>query len=209
MKKLFLAGALILATLAPATAAVGKYLNVALLSLPPRYLADIPLDKRDRLLTLLSMDMGKHPRLDYAGGWLHWSYDGPPQNSPGGSSMFWVKLLPLGKNSAPLVFVHMSKPFADGKNKPANDQTFILRYANGEWKDVTAETMPAGIDLTMHFRPRRSDLVIEAASYEEIKRQDGRGSAYDFGKRELDLIWEDGAFRVGPPLGKEFTRDWE
>ncbi|WP_193210933.1 hypothetical protein [Luteolibacter marinus] len=206
MRTLLLLFALFMSVL-PSPAADGKFINVALLTLPPKYLADIPLENRTKLLLQLSSSPGEDRRLDYAGGWLHYYSDGPPADSPGATSMFWIKLLSRGESRTPLVFVHMAKPFAAG-GEPAVDQTFVLAPAGrGEWEDVTASVMPAGIDLTMHFRPHASDEVIEAAAYERFERRDGRGFAYRFGKRELDLVWENGGFRAGAPLGKELSRD--
>ena len=113
MKYLVAICVLLLSLAGQAVGGDGKYLNVALLTLPERYLADIPLARRTALLTHLSEWDFDADRLDYDNGWLHWFYDGPPQDSPGGTSTFWVKLLPRSDGPT-LVFVHMPKPFAAG-----------------------------------------------------------------------------------------------
>lgn len=185
-------------TVGQAAGADGKYLNVALLQLPPKYLADVPLENRGWLLEGLSGSVFNDNRLDYTNGWIHFHSDGGDHETrKGPSSMFYVKLLPR-KQQLPLVFVHMPKPFADG-NAPAKNQTFVLERKGNQWKDVTAEVMPKEIDLTMHFQPRRSDNVIEVAAYKTHKRQDGLGLSYDYGERKLDLVWEDGKFRSKKP----------
>ncbi len=182
----------------------GRALNVALLTLPAHYLADIPLDDRSCLLLELS-STAYDRRLDYANGWLQYHSDNP-EDCPRASSRFWLKLLPQD-DEAPLVFVHMAKPFADGSD-PARNQTFVLRRQGDEWLDVTEVVIPSGVDLTLHFRPSRTLDRIEVATYEPFERRDGRGKAYRFGAREFDLIWKDGSFHKAaadsPELSKNF-----
>lgn len=182
----------------------GRFLNVAILSLPERYLADIPPANRSRLLQQLSR-VESDDRLDYTHGWLNWRYDGPPQDSPGATSMFWMKLLPQNSGT-PLVFVHMSKPFNGGGHTPGRDQTFVLELQGNDWRDVTKSVVPKEADLTMHFRPRRSSAVIEVAAYESGHRlPDGSISGYGFGERKMDLIWEAGKFRVQKPGSRKLS----
>ena len=178
-----------------AEAGVGNYLNVAILRLPARYLADVPIENRKALLESLSSDP-KDNRLDYSNGWIHFFSDGGDHEDPTGrpTSMFWVKLLPR-KDESPLVFVHMSKPFADGA-VPGNNQTFVLEESSDGWKDVTKNVIPKEVDMTAHFRPRRKIDEIEVAPFEKIQRQDGGGSAYNFGERKIDLVWKGSAFEV-------------
>lgn len=187
----------------------GKYLNVAILTLPARYLADVPIEERVALLTQLSSSPFKDDRLDYDHGWLHWYSDSP--DPPKVTSMFWLKLLPK-KNGKWLVFVHMAKPFADGSD-PNKKQTFVLQRNGIEWEDVTASVMPNEVDLTMHFRPRRESNVIQVAPYERFERRDGRGLAYRFGPRKLDLVWDEGEFKAqesdSPKLFKDTVKPSE
>jgi hypothetical protein len=49
--------------------------------------------------------------------------------------------------------------------------------------------------------------LIEAAAYERFERQDGRGSAYRFGKRKFDLVWDDGKFQVRQASKPELSGD--
>lgn len=203
MKTIVIITALLLANAGTATAAEGKYLNVAILSLPDRYLADIPAANRGRLLEQLSSGPFPDNRLDYGNGWLHWYSDGP---GPGSTSMFWLKILPVPEGNVPFVFVHMAKPFASGA-KPERNQTFVLQRDRDDWKDVTRRVIPEEVDLTLHFRPRRSANVIEAAPFEKFERRDGGGSAWRFGKRQLDLIWKNGEFQVRPAAKPKLSGD--
>jgi len=182
----------------------GKYLNVAILTLPARYLADVPIEERVALLLQLSSSPFRDTRLDYENGWLHWFSDSP--EPPDASSMFWLKLLPK-KNGKWLVFVHMSKPFSANGGDPEKNQTFVLQRKGIEWADITASVIPGEVDLTMHFRPRRLSNAIQVASYEKFERQDGRGYAYRFGPRKLDLVWEEGEFRVQGADSPELLKD--
>jgi hypothetical protein len=64
---------------------------------------------------------------------------------------------------------------------------------------VTGDVIPEQVDLTMHFRPSRSKNLIEVAAYERFERRDGRGLAYKFGERKLDLVWNGRVFEVRNP----------
>lgn len=194
MKTIAIIAAVLLANAGTAAASDEKFLNEVILSLPARYLADVPAANRALLLQKLDSGPYENKRLDYDHGWIHWYSDGPRADSPGATSMFWVKLLPVPDGS-PLVLVHMAKPFANGAT-PVKNQTFVLQRVRGDWKDVTRRVMPKEVDLTMHFRPRRSSNVVEAAPFEKFGRQDGGGPAWRFGKRQLDLIWKNGEFQV-------------
>lgn len=119
--------------------------------------------------------------------------------------MFWIKLLSR-KSGSPLVLVHMSKPFAAGR-APAKDQTFILERDGNDWKDATSSVVPKGVDLTMHFRPQRSTNIIEVASWKQIQRADGRGLAYGFGERKLDLRWDGRTFQIRKPGSLKLSND--
>ncbi len=187
---------IILASLlvASASATEGNFLNVALLELPARYLADLPEDQRALFLVRLSEDPNEK-RLDYQHGWVHWFTDSG--ELPHLTSMLYLKLLPRGNNT-PLVFVHMPKPYADGST-PRKNQTFVLERVGREWRDVTSRVIPKEVDLTLHFQPHRSKQIVEVAAYERFERQDGRGHAYRFGERRLDLIWNGASFEARKP----------
>jgi hypothetical protein len=204
MKPTVVIAALFLGFAGVAPAREGHFLNTALLRVPAVFLADIPAENRVRLLEVLSQVPGSDEHLDYEHGWVHSFYDGPAEDSPGGTSQFWMKVLPR-KGQSPLVLIHMAKPFATGAAPVAN-QTFVLELGSlGRWNDVTKDVMPVDVDLTMHFRPRRMENRIEVARYEKVERKDGRGQAYKFGKREVDLIWEDGRFRVVEADGQKLS----
>jgi hypothetical protein len=171
----------------------------ALLSLPPKYLADIPLSNREKFMKEVGSDSR---RLRAAGGWLHWYSDG---GDVGGTSMAWAKELPR-PGKTPLVFVHMAKPFADGRN-PGGDQTFVVQRAGDGWTDVTKQVMPPDVDLSMHFRTRQKDTVIEVALWKQINRSDGRGKAWIFGSRVADLHWSGERFVARKPESEVLTKN--
>lgn len=52
----------------------GSFLNVVLLELPDRYLADLPENQRTMFFLRLSEQAGDY-QLDYPHGWLHWYSD--------------------------------------------------------------------------------------------------------------------------------------
>ncbi len=187
---------------AKAWAQDGNFLNVAIIELPARYLADIPREERAAFLLHLSEQSGD-TRLDYQHGWLHWYSDSG--RSSYGTSMLYLKLLPR-KDRAPLVLTHMPKPFADGK-APAKNQTFVLERDGGEWRDVTRSIIPKQAELTMHFSPRRTSGVVEVAAYERSKLQGGRGYSCRFGNRVIDLVWNGAAFQTRAPARKELSDD--
>ncbi|MES2438793.1 MAG: hypothetical protein V4584_06995 [Verrucomicrobiota bacterium] len=191
--KIIIAVASLFLSVLGADAAVKNYLNGAFLKLPPRYLADVPLEKRKALWSSMTANPDDR-RLDNKNGWIHYSSDGGDHESPVGrpTSMFWVKLLPR-KGESPLVFVHMSKPFADG-SVPAKDQTFVLKQTDDGWKDVTKSVIPKSVDLTAHFRPKRKVAEIEVAPFEKIQTKEGNRPAYDFGAHKMDLVWNGSAF---------------
>jgi hypothetical protein len=176
--------------------------RAALTTLPAKYLGDIPLAKRPTFFRELATDTTTD-RLDAKKGWLHWCSDG---GDTGGTSMIWAKELPrTGK--APLIFVHMAKPFSGRVAKPAADQTFVLEPVGDEWVDITKTVIPSTVDLTLHFRTRKEDTTIEVAPWKEFARQDGRGNAYDFGERTQDLRWIGNGFVVEKPAAKKLTNN--
>ena len=99
----------------------GNFLNYAILTIPPKFLADIPLDQRGTLLKELSFQRDDH-RLDYPHGYLAFSSDGGDIDA---SSMFYLKVLPTDSPFDTPVFVHMQKPF--NGNKPRKEDTYVLR----------------------------------------------------------------------------------
>lgn len=198
---LALAITLAAASLTGTTRADEASFRAALKSIPAKYLADITLAKRDTFLRELATDTTTH-RLDAKNGWLHWFTDG---GSAGGTSMIWAKELPrTGK--APLLFVHMAKPFSGRMTgKPATDQTFVLEPVGDEWVDITRTVIPSTIDLTLHFRTRKEDTTIEVAVWKDIAPPGSGRQAYDFGERTHDLRWIGNGFVVEKPAAKKLT----
>ena len=190
MKSVFAVALVTLSASGRASAADDKFLKETLRELPEVYLADIPADRREKLLLALSRQPGDH--FNAAHDWVHYFSDNSWEM--GASSMFWLKLLPR-EGKAPLVFVHMAKPMANRK-APSRDQTFVLERVGKDWKDVTATVIPKEVDLTLHLSPRRDLPVIKVKSWERIQLQQGQGGGYVMGSRLFDLIWRDGAFQV-------------
>lgn len=186
--------------LTSAGAADGRYLNVAILTLPPRWLADVPMEQRAKLLETLSSWPFEDDRLDYANGWLHYRSDNP-RRGVDASSMFWIKVLPRQEGDLPAVLVHASKPFADG-SAPAAGHTAVLEMSDGQWREITTDVLPPEIDRTFHFRPRRKGLAVEVAGYASVPRRDGQGDAYRFGPVAWTLTWKDGRFNAEKAAGK-------
>ncbi len=166
------------------------FLNIAILELPDRYVADVPLAKRAAWLSQLSRTT-RH--LDYAHGWLRHFGDGEGQ---GATSQLWMKILPRKKKD-PLVFVHMAKPFANGE-KPMKNQSFVLERRGNDWIDVTGTVVPGEVDLTMHFRPRRSTSVIDVCPWKRFEIKNAR-HGYTWGQPQLYLLWKDGEFKIANP----------
>jgi hypothetical protein len=133
-----------------ASAAQGDFLNVALLSLPEKYLAGISLENRAKLLLNVSGSVGYNPRfddrLDYLNGYFEY-YNDAPHHSVGAVSPFWVKLLYRGDLN-PLVFVYIKGNRSITEANPPERPTieigtsFILQWTAGEWKDVTDAYLP-------------------------------------------------------------------
>lgn len=176
-----------------------KSFRSSLENIPPEYMGDIPLADRGKFMKALDSE---GDRLDAAKGWLHWSSDGRDVR---GTSMVWAKELPRPGKS-PLIFIHMAKPFGNG-DKPATNHTFVLESSGKKWMDVTKKVIPSTVDMTMHFRTRKNDTVIEVARWQEFERQDGQGKAWNFGERISDLRWTGEAFDVDKAAAMKLTNN--
>lgn len=176
------------------------FLRSALMTIPPIYLGDIPLARRESWIKSLERDP---ERMDAAKGWMHQFGDGP--DSPG-SSMIWLKILPR-TNKSPVVLVHMAKPFAaGGGGRLFANQTFVLERDGEQWKDVTQTTIPATIDLTTHhFRTRKEDTVIEVAPWKAELAKDRY--IWIFGERLMDLWWDGEKFTIKEAASKVLTNN--
>lgn len=186
------------AAAAPVAQTDGNFLNLAILHLPPQFLADIPLASRTDYLRSLSK--AQEDRLDYQNGWLHHYSDGP-DGSFGARCQVYLKLLPR-TGQTPLIFVHLPRPAADG-SAPAINHTFILECTNQEtpvWSDVTSRHLPAEAGRTLYFCPRREEPLIQVAEWEKS------GDRYLYGDRKMDLVWKEGRFAVRKPDGRNLSR---
>ncbi len=163
-----------------------------LLHLPPKYCADVPLEKRKAWLA--SLEKNPTDRLYLTSKFLHWFSDG---ESYGATSMLWVKQFSR-KGKAPLIFVHMAKPFANG-SRPEKNQSFVLIQNNNRWQNVTEEFFNEDVDLTLHMRPIRDTPVIQLKTYAQIFSDDGQPQkAYSFGRKMGTLTWDGERFTLEP-----------
>lgn len=192
--KLILAFMSVLTSIA---AADGNFLNIAILQLPERYLADIPLANRTALLTELSR-LPDDKRLDYGHGWLSYTNDNP-YRGVGATSRFWLKLLPR-KGRLPLIFVHIPKEGPDAL-------TGVLEQVQGKWVEVTKDVLPEGIELKSQFAPRRASGLIQVAPFVQKARHDGKGQYWGPGPRVMDLDWDGRTFQKRRPVKKEISYD--
>ena len=169
-------------------------LERAIRELPPRFVADIPIATRDALFERIQRDLDTH--LDLKNGFVHFFSDNS-RDGIGATSMLYMRQFPRVDGGF-VILTHMPKPFADGSTPRAN-QTFVFERRKDRWKDVTDEVFPRGVDRTAHFRPRRTSKVVEVAPYVSVKRQDGKGDAWQFGPRTAELHWNGEVFLKREP----------
>ena len=163
------------------TAFPGNFLNYAILTFPPKYLADIPLNQRTELLKELS-EPTDDCRLDYEHGYLTWHSEITDVSH---SCAFYLKVLP-GDTA---IFVHMKKPYAG--RKPSAKDTRVVSLVDGTtWKDITERVFPKGIDRTSYFNPLRNSLDVEVAPW--VKRQGI--NLYEPGQCSILLRWNGSKF---------------
>jgi hypothetical protein len=159
-------------------------------TLPPRFLSNCPYADRETMLEELQGSTNEG-RLDSAKGWLHYFSDGGYVNS---DSMIRLKSF---KNieGQQLAFVHMMKP----KNGviPSPDHTRILKIRESEWMDITSDVIPAWIDLTWHFNPRKQNLI-EVGPWEDGRHPKlclvelrWNGSAFEARKVKPRPFWDE------------------
>ncbi len=201
---------LLAATLGCSAREYGNFLNIAILTIPPKYVANMPIGDRPKLLVLTSEDSDDW-RLDYEHGWLTWCSDGgchvPPEKFPRADCMFWLKLLHRADGS-PLVFIHVPKA-SHGGGEPVAGQTHILERRQGAWHDITDVILPGKVDRSGFFLPQRSQEVIQCGRYEKVERRDGKGFTYKPGQRLPDLVWHDGEFSEKMPEGDGFSYGYD
>ena len=165
-----------------------SFLNVAVLTLPERYLADIP--KSQRTAFLINVSDYFEPLVDYKHGRLNFFSDSGDGDF--GTSPLLMKLLPR-KGDYPLVFVHMPN------NDTGINKTFILERDGSQWNDVTAQVIPKGVDLTEAFFPRLATPDIDVALE---KNRKGRQDYI----RMYELIWNGASFKLHKASKKKLSR---
>ena len=173
-------------------AAVVPELERAIRELPAQFVADIPLAQRTALLQSLRSDPSD-TRLDLAHGYLHFYSDGGDHGAVGGSSMLYMRQFQRTDGGF-VVLTHMPKPFADANATLKANQTFFFERRNGKWTDITAEVLPAGVDMRNHFSPRRASNIIDVAPYKRTLSYQGK-PRWEFGAPALELRWNRSVFR--------------
>ena len=91
-----------------------------------------------------------------------------------------------GRN--PVVFIHIQRWFNGGKQTWR--EAFVLQEKAGEWKDITREMLPKGVDRASYFKLFADSPDIEVAPY--VKRK--HGMLYPYGTCKLALRWNGQGF---------------
>ena len=188
------------ATVGPYHATGAGVLERAVMELPPEAVADIPPSQRAIFLSHLKADEPSNQRLDVKNGFLEFYTDGEVPFLA--SSMLYMKVFP-NKDGGNIVFCHMPKPQADTL-PPRPGQTFFFARRDGRWVDVTAETLPKGVDILWLFRHSRHSLVLQAGPYKVWKKPDGSEACGGDGVRLMDLLWDGTSFRARTAKSPEF-----
>ena len=150
----------------------GSFLNEVILTLPDRYLGGITKSQRaDFLIQLSSRDL-----LDYNHGFLE--YYPTPSYVISGDASLYIKLLP-GAWPDRLVFVNLT--FEDFIKNTRKNENFVLEQYGDDWKDITGEVMPRGVDLTAIFIPQHKTQIIDVGRSED-------------GMRMYQLMWNGTSF---------------
>jgi hypothetical protein len=189
-----------------ASAAQGDFLNVALLSLPEKYLAGISLENRATLLLKVSGSVGYNPkfddRLDYPNGYFEY-YNDAPHHSVGATTRFWVKLL-YREQANPLVFVRMagnrSMEDANPEERPAKAMgaSYLLEWRGGKWLDVTDAYIPKEAAQGSSLVPMREGQAIRVATMTKKPTRDGNGFYWAEEDAKKELHWTGSRFEVTP-----------
>lgn len=137
-----------------------KFLNRAILTIPPEYFADIPLDVRPRMLQLLSED-NEDGRLSYRSLMLSWAKDSKrDQGSIEASCSFAMKLFPrfveedFPSPYPPFVCLHLDREDSSDSRTPKN-RIYVLMWKKGEWIDMSDKLIPDQIDRSRRYRIER------------------------------------------------------
>lgn len=177
-------------------------LGRAVLELPPAAVADIPRVQRTIFLAHLRADKNKG-RLDVKNGFREFYSDGEVPFLA--SSMLYMKVFPR-KDGGSIVFCHMPKPQADCL-PPRPGQTFFFMKRDGQWVDVTQETLPKGVDSLWLFKHRRLSSVLQTGPYKVWKKPDGTDASNGEGLRLKDLVWDGTTFHARTAKTPKFESD--
>jgi hypothetical protein len=181
-------------------------LERAIRELPPQFVADIPIAERGDLLTELRTDDPSNMRLDLENGYLHYFSDNTDIHV---TSQLYMRQFKRAEGGF-VILTHMPKPFhgVDGDSTPRANQTFVFERRIDKWVDITAAVFPPGIDLTAHFRPRRTSVVVEVAPWVRLVTDQGEPSDdWGWGPRTADLHWDGHAFQQRKPTGKTLSKE--
>ena len=168
-----------------------RLINLAILTLPDHLVSDLPKTERGDLLKLFCAE--GRGRLDYENGFVDYYRDGAAAwDKPSGSCRFWMKLF-HGDDGSTFLFVHNYRP------RSSKEMTAFFRWDYYDVENVTSEYLPTGVDLSLHFRPRREFNTIRVAEYEEYKLE---GKKYEgktdhrIGSQTSELIWTGKGFEL-------------
>jgi hypothetical protein len=112
----------------------------------------------------------------------------------------------LRKDGGSIVFCHMPKPQADCL-PPRPGQTFFFMKRDGQWVDVTRETLPKGVDSLWLFKHHRLSSVLQAGPYKVWKNPDGTDASNGEGLRLKDLVWDGTTFHARTAKTPKFESD--
>jgi len=166
-------------------------LERAIHQLPAECLADLPTQERQLFIDDMLKLIPKNKCLDIPNQYLHYYSDGETPFHM--SSMLYMKVFPDERGD--IVLCHMPKPHADS-NPPRLGQTFLFRWSDGRFVDVTDSILPKKVNRKWKFKPRRAESVIEIGPYEKTRRADGRGFAFIGVRPRSQLIWTGDVFEL-------------
>ena len=176
---------------APAASVDGRFLNIAILDLPPRFIAGIPTDNRVNLLRNLSSHQ-KDRRLDYSKGYLNYSSDNVEESAAiEANCRFHIKLLPNTYSDNPKVLVIMVRNVYENEPPSADDTVVLDRdRRHGKWVDITDSVLPAGIERNRFFEPFGDLLSFHVKARKLYSTAPGRPRSYRPGALEADIRWD-------------------
>ena len=168
----------------PMTSSVGNYLNIAILSLPPKYCGGVPIANRAEFLRSISSNP-QGDSLDYGNGYLHYRSENIEERTAlGVNCSFCIKLLPTA--GLPHVFVL-------GIDSPSEKNVVVLKGN----KDVTDSVLPPDIERNRYIIPSRNSLDFEVRK-RQIHTTDTGFQYFRAGALEAVIRWNGRKFEKVP-----------